>query len=285
MADLKAFDPKDHMRVFERRQRQLDGSYQTVRVDYLDVKWRVVWFRESHPNGTIETELLTAPGVSPAVVKATVSFFDEGGTEVVATGHGQCGQDDWSDWLEKAETRAIGRALALLGYGTQFASDEFDDAVAGASTPVPARPPANRSKPAGGETGEVMTPNQQKYIHSLAKDAGVPKDELEEIVNQRFGRGLNDLLKSEASALIDSLTALRDERKGDGTPAAAANGADAGLITDRQMKAIERLQKKQQMGDRDLIAYAGNLVERQIASLVELTEDEAGEVIKALGAL
>ncbi|HLT19820.1 MAG TPA: hypothetical protein VKZ96_10210 [Thermomicrobiales bacterium] len=216
-AQPRTFNPNEHMRVFERRQRQLDGSYQTVRVDYLDVKWRIVWFRTEHPNGSIETRLLSEPGVSPAVVQATVTL--ENG--VTATGFGQCGQDDWSDWLEKAETRAIGRALALLGYGTQFCED-FDEVISDSPVESPARSRNGRARnaqpaaasqaslPASG--GDPMTPNQQKYLFSLAREAGVPNDELEEIVHERFGHGLSDLLKNEASALIGSLQELRDER-------------------------------------------------------------------------
>lgn len=138
------FNPNEHLRQFERRQRQLDGSYKSVSVAYLDVKWRIVWFREEHPHGSIQTELLSPPGISPAVVKGTVTL--ENG--VTATGFGQCGEDDWSDWLEKAETRSIGRALALLGYGTQFCED-FDEIVS--DSPVEGR--ARRvSEPRTGET-------------------------------------------------------------------------------------------------------------------------------------
>ena len=70
----KKFNPNEHLRTFERRQRQLDGSYKTVGIDYLDVKWRLVWFRQEHPNGSIQTDLLSAPGVTPAVVRATVTL-------------------------------------------------------------------------------------------------------------------------------------------------------------------------------------------------------------------
>ncbi len=42
-----------------------------------------------------------------------------------ATGYGSEAQGDFADYIEKAETKAIGRALAALGYGTQFALD-FD---------------------------------------------------------------------------------------------------------------------------------------------------------------
>jgi hypothetical protein len=203
----REFNPNEHMRVFERRQRQLDGSYKTVKVDYLDVKWRIVWFRTEHPNGSIATRLMSEPGVSPAVVQATVTL--ENG--VTATGFGQCGEDDWSDWLEKAETRAIGRSLALLGYGTQFCED-FDEIIS--DSPVE----SSRASTSGGQqtalpSTDPMTANQQKYLFSLAREAGVPNDELDEIVHERFGHGVSELLKSEASTLIGSLQELRDERQ------------------------------------------------------------------------
>lgn len=210
------FNPNEHLRTFERRQRQLDGSYKTVGIDYLDVKWRVVWFRSEHPSGCIRTELLSEPGVTPAVVKATVTIPPQiaGDDPVEATGFGQCGEDDWSDWLEKAETRAIGRALALLGYGTQFCED-FDEVISDApveskraASKPPRQPRANRPS----ESGEMMTPNQQKYIESLARDAGLDAAELHDIAENSFGRGVDDLLKSEASQLITSLQELRDER-------------------------------------------------------------------------
>src|SRR5688572_27943229 len=121
-AQPRTFNPNEHMRVFERRQRKLDGSYQTVRVDYLDVKRRIVWLRTEHPNDSIETRLLSEPGVSPSVVQATVTLENC----ATATGFGHCGEDDGSDWLEMAETRAIGRSLALVGCATQFCED-FDE--------------------------------------------------------------------------------------------------------------------------------------------------------------
>ena len=203
----RQFNPNEHMRVFERRQRQLDGSYKTVKVDYLDVKWRIVWFRTEHPNGSIATRLMSDPGVSPAVIQATVTL--ENG--VTATGFGQCGQDDWSDWLEKAETRAIGRALALLGYGTQFC-EEFDEIISDSPVESP-RGRTNGSQQAALPSTDPMTPNQQKYLFSLAREAGIPNDELDEIVHERFGHGISELLKSEASTLIGSLQELRDERQ------------------------------------------------------------------------
>ena len=40
-----------------------------------------------------------------------------------ATGWGHETAGGFEDYLEKAETKALGRALAALGYGTQFCED------------------------------------------------------------------------------------------------------------------------------------------------------------------
>jgi hypothetical protein len=212
------FNPKDHLRQFERRQRQIDGSYKSVSVAYLDVKWRLVWFREEHPHGSIQTDLLSPPGVTPAVVKATVTL--ENG--VTATGFGQCGEDDWSDWLEKAETRAIGRALALLGYGTQFCED-FDDVVS--DSPVEGRPrrvsesragsearSGGESRQSGQQEAARMTSNQRGYIEALAREVGLGQAELTAFTEERFERAFVDLNRSEASEVIQSLQELKEER-------------------------------------------------------------------------
>src|SRR6266480_2179085 len=114
--------------------------------DYLPVQFRLVWFRAECPEGTISTELLDlarneeceaevsiwndekrryekvikrARGV--AVFKATVTD-GKGGS---ATGTKTENAATFADWVEKAETGAIGRALACLGFNAQYAP-EFD---------------------------------------------------------------------------------------------------------------------------------------------------------------
>ncbi len=112
--------------------------------DYLPVQWRLVWFREQCPEGSIETEVImidldrvcekevsvwnaekkrnekvikTGKGI--AIFKATVKT-GQGGS---ASATGSESAVDFGDFIEKAETKAIGRALAALGFGTQFAPE------------------------------------------------------------------------------------------------------------------------------------------------------------------
>src|SRR6266567_2925166 len=104
--------------------------------DYLEVKWRLVWFRDQHPHGKITTELLNLDierGL--ALFKATIDD-GEGGE---GCGHGSETVKDFNDFIEKAETKAIGRALAALGYGTQFAP-ELDEGERIVDAPIQRKP-------------------------------------------------------------------------------------------------------------------------------------------------
>src|SRR5207244_7317493 len=49
------------------------------------------------------------------------------------------------DYIEKAETGAVGRALAMLGYGTQFTGDELNEEHRIVDAPVDRSTPANDS--------------------------------------------------------------------------------------------------------------------------------------------
>lgn len=114
-----AFNPNEHMM-------QLKGR------DYLQVAWRLVWFREDHPDWSIDATAL-AMDDDHAVFKAVICDAD--GVQK-CSGHGSESKRDFGDYLEKAETKAVGRALAMLGYGTQFAADELDEGERIVDTPI-----------------------------------------------------------------------------------------------------------------------------------------------------
>ncbi len=86
---------------------------------YLQVAHRLVWFREEHPEWSIQTEYVRIDE-NHAIAKATIS--DDGG-KIIATGHKCEDKKGFADFAEKAETGSIGRALAACGYGTQFAPE------------------------------------------------------------------------------------------------------------------------------------------------------------------
>jgi hypothetical protein len=128
------FDPKSHLIQLPRRTKdRTTGQYVTTYDDYLEVKWRVVMFREKYPHGSIITEEICVDlDKGYARYKAHVGD-GEGG---IATGYGTETVKDFADFAERAETRAIGRALALLGFGTQFVGTDLTEGDHVADAPV-----------------------------------------------------------------------------------------------------------------------------------------------------
>ncbi len=133
----------------ERHLMELSGK------SYLEVKWRLVWFRQECPNGTIDTEEVQVdldreveaevptgnwipnpqkPGrkMPEKIMKQARGYArfravvtDGKGGRATATKSENAAS--FPDFIEKAETGAVGRALAMLGYGTQFTGDELSE--------------------------------------------------------------------------------------------------------------------------------------------------------------
>lgn len=213
----KVFNPREHLIQLKSR----EGAK-----DYLPVQWRLVWFREQCPDGTIETEIVhldldreteeetfvwnsekrrseksikTARGI--AIVRATVRDGKGG----VATGTKMEKAAAFGDFLEKAETGSIGRALAALGYGTQFAP-ELDEAHRVVDAPVDRAPtPAtnNNGNNNRSETDEAtITEQQVTSIKKLCLHLG--KNEPDNITKMSF---------LAAKKSIQTLTAEYKERQ------------------------------------------------------------------------
>lgn len=105
--------------------------------EYLPVAYRLVWFREEHPDWGIETTMLSLDVDKGAAVWQAKVYNEEG--RLLATGTKMETARGFADYIEKSETGAIGRALGVLGYGTQFAP-ELDEGDRLVDSPLPARP-------------------------------------------------------------------------------------------------------------------------------------------------
>lgn len=114
-----AFDPRAHLRKLPGRKDK--NGVQGPPVDYLEVKYRVRWFRDEHPDGKIESNIVEITN-ERAIFQVTVSIPGSGS----ATATGNESKVGFADYIGKAETVALGRALATLGYGTEF-TDEFEE--------------------------------------------------------------------------------------------------------------------------------------------------------------
>lgn len=108
--------------------------------EYLQIMHRLVWFREDNPTASIRTQLVNAGGEGKDtyyIFRAEILVETEKGLALVATGHKRETVGDFPDAMEKAEMGAVGRALGILGYGTQFAADDLDEGSRLADSPAP----------------------------------------------------------------------------------------------------------------------------------------------------
>lgn len=184
------FNPNEHMMT-------LKGK------DYLQVAWRLVWFRDND-NGCgvhwgIETELLEH-GDDWAVFRCRIT--DETG-RVISTGHGSESRKDFGDYLEKAETKAVGRALAMLGFGTQFAADELDEGERIVDSPIARNAKALGEAKKKPNTNKVCADCGNDIMMLTKKDGTLWKsDEIAAYSLSRYGRRLcGDCMKKAEAKL------------------------------------------------------------------------------------
>lgn len=129
---MDKFDPNEHLVMLKTK----NGPK-----EYLPVAWRLVWFRKEHTNWKIDTALVELDKENNQAM-FQCKICDENGNQI-SCGYGSETVKDFADYIEKAETKAVGRALAMLGYGTQFAP-ELDEAERVVDAPQPTKITADK---------------------------------------------------------------------------------------------------------------------------------------------
>ena len=196
------FNPSDHLT-------KLKGK------DYLEAKWRLVWLRDEHPDAMIETQHIELSD-EHAIFRAVVTFKEGGG----ASGYGSETKRDFGDYIEKAETKAIARALAAAGYGTQFTGDELAEGERIVDSPVQRSVPRSQpTRTVNEAAGGGMTDKQRGFLISLAKELGMVSDNghhdaaaLDAEIKQFCGFTVDTLTVGKAKEVIDEFVIRRDAK-------------------------------------------------------------------------
>jgi hypothetical protein len=129
------FDPNKYMLKLPKTKKvKLENGqvrWEQTETDYLPVAARIAWFRKDHPDWSIITKTIQLANKA-VVMKAIIK--DANG-RIIATARKKETEIGFPDYIEKAETGAVGRALAMCGYGT-LQAPEFDEGERIADAPV-----------------------------------------------------------------------------------------------------------------------------------------------------
>ena len=235
--EMKGFNPKEHLISIPRWD---ERAKKVVYQDYLEAKWRLVWFKEEHPDWLILTEIKLFPEVGmpqSSLVKATIKD-EKGEIKSIEWGYAEKVVDEIdkktgekkttinNKFVEKSVTTAIARALALLGYGTQWAVELEEERIEGdeegvkveelADSPVSiAQATLDEREDEQGNNGNgrgVITEKQAKYVRYLISKIGMTKEQYKELLNAKWGvESSKDLTYSQVSEFIDYLKGLAGE--------------------------------------------------------------------------
>ena len=153
---------------------------------YLTARRRIVWMRGepvAHPDWTIDTYAeeiergeYKAGRVTGGYVRMRANVLDETG-RLIATGTKTEYGERFTDFVEKAETGAIARALAVAGYGTEAALDldegTENDRIADAPVvrPIVIGPSGVPGLRQGGHQSTIST----AQINEIARQTGTPR--------------------------------------------------------------------------------------------------------------
>jgi hypothetical protein len=197
------FNPKEHLS-------KIKGK------DYLEVKWRLVWFREDHPDYEIDTEFIILDidqgvAVCRAVIKDNESRQLACGTKTEY-------KASFFDYVEKSETGAIGRALATLGYGTQFAP-ELEEGDRIVDSPIDMNNSNQKQK-----SQRKLTKREKETRDIIGDDQDLRKMMVDFLSNSK-AKSLNDLNVDAFKSLKQTLLNAK-EAKNDDSEEIANNAAE-----------------------------------------------------------
>ena len=203
---------------------------------YLPARRRIQWMRglpEPHPDWTIDTEIvehavgtLSKPGpvgvgkVDKGFAVVRANIFDADG-RLIATGLKSEYSENFTDYLEKAETGAIARALAVAGYGTESALDLDEGVDAGriADSPVEvsARPVKLGSSdvPGVGRGGRTdgASVAQIRRVSELTRELDISPEGLGHMIESLYGKG--PVLGESPAFNSTAIATFLSERTGD----------------------------------------------------------------------
>lgn len=267
---MSDFNPTDHMM-------DLKGK------NYLPVAARIIWFRRDYPQGTIETSIVSIDEKEGSAIYRARITTGAGG---VAEGTGDETRKDFpAGWIGKAETKAIGRALGFLGYGTMaaFEDEPANPIIADAPVDRPRSAPANRPTPAPTSAGPLGIVGDHRRTRQARLDAAHNYLDEAQSVAEVETRAAN-IRQHLTGADLDILVSEHRDRHTiihpAPTSAPAASGDPANQrATERQVKFIFAVAREAGLDEQELTTWSQELYGNEVSML---NRRDASTLIEAL---
>lgn len=169
--------------------------------DYATVAARVQAFRELCPDGLIHAEIIS---INDGVVLMQAQVKDENG-KLLATGYAQEKENasmiNKTSYIENCETSAVGRALAMLGLGSEENIASSQEVYAAQAQQAQMENTEDHAK-------EMCSEIDLASLEALTKKA-FPGKSMEQVYN-----GWPNITKAQYAAAIDVIRKLQEARSG-----------------------------------------------------------------------
>ena len=152
--------------------------------DYVDVHQRIEKFYEKFPEGSIQTEVAK---LDDSIVIMRAYAYRNPDDPRPSIGHSQLGIPGTTPYtrgseIENAETSAVGRAIAFLGFETKngiASAQEVRNKQTDTPRKAPSAPQETPQKPAGPRypEGEPAADWKRQWLMAWAADNGIPMPE------------------------------------------------------------------------------------------------------------
>ena len=176
--------------------------------DYIEVKDRVKQLKKDYPESVIQTDVIELTDTR-VTIKAFIYLDNEG--KKPTTGHSYMNIPGTTSFtrgseLENAETSAVGRAIANLGYAIDKSIASRDEVLSkqleeGYEAPKSQRPPqqgqylGNARTYSGSDTRPVSQAQVEKYIPGIVRDSGKSEDEVQAMLRLLDAETYSDLTR------------------------------------------------------------------------------------------
>jgi hypothetical protein len=180
--------------------------------DYVEVNVRIERFWAKYPNGRIDTQINFLEGTTPQEVLVKANEYPDIADSVPgATGHAHevhgSSYINRTSFIENAETSAVGRAIAILGFEIKKSVASREE-VANAQHQQTQTPQPVQSAP---QASDKPSEAQIKMLNVKAAQCGYTKTDahvLIEIISKQLGykiEGLADVKKADVNKLAEFL--------------------------------------------------------------------------------